>query len=226
MIGYIRGEILESSCGKVLIGMGSDAHGMVGYLVSVPQGAHYEALRMGQVIELYIYPHIREDAFDLFGFNSRMEKDLFMTLLSVNGIGPKSALGILSAVDPSLLIEAIVSGDQVFLTKIPGIGKKTAERVVVELRDSVREKVDAGGFLSLTQGKSTASAAIGVTAFPGTSGFQASKEFEIFRDAKAALLTLGYREQDVQPLLKRVLEESEPRFQRAEELIQSALRQL
>src|SRR4051812_48617089 len=136
MIGYLYGEILENSEGKILIGVGDKANsGLVGYSVSVPQNSDYSSLTPGQKIAFHIYSHVREDAFDLYGFFSRLEKSLFLILLNVNGIGPKSGLGILSAAEPSRLIGAILEDDQAFLTHIPGIGKKTAERMVVELRD-------------------------------------------------------------------------------------------
>lgn len=237
MIGYLRGEVLDSADGRILLGISSGPVGMtlgmpsegagatsantrrgcmVGYSVAVPQSARYGLFLVGEVIELFIYSHIREDAFDLYGFSTPTEKELFLVLLSVNGVGPKSSLGIISSTEPDALIEAIVSGDQSFLTRIPGIGKKTAERMVVELRDSIRKKVDAGGFtFSASSAKQTEGPAKNRAA-----------DSSILKDAKLALVSLGYRETEVYPLLQRVLDESQPRFQRAEDLIKSALRQL
>jgi len=194
--------------------------GMVGYLVSVSQNPVNSQLAVGQQAELYIYSHIREDALDLYGFGTKLEKELFLCLLAVNGIGPKSALAALSAAEPLSLINAIVTGDQKFLTKIPGIGKKTAERVVVELRDVMQKKINSGIF-------SNSSANAGVSSTVNTSVLPSSGVFSgAFQDAKSALVSLGYRENDVYPLLKRILDEPTSPPLKAEDLIKTALRQL
>ena len=126
MIGYLQGEILDISDGKVLMGVGdrlpSRTTGMVGYFVAIPLNASYGGWMLGQQVELFIHTHVREDALDLYGFATRMEKELFLTLLSVNGIGPKSALGILSGVEPGSLIDAIIHEDRAYLMQIPGFG--------------------------------------------------------------------------------------------------------
>src|SRR5690349_763374 len=105
MIGYLNGEVLEHSDGKLLVTVGDrQTSGAVGYLVSVPQNPAYASLGPGQRTELFIYTHVREDALDLFGFQTSSEKNLFCVLLEVNGIGPKSALNILSKVGLQQLI--------------------------------------------------------------------------------------------------------------------------
>lgn len=222
MIGYLNGKVIENSDGKVLVGVGSDETGFIGYSVSVPQTAGYELLAQGQKVEFHVYTHIREDAFDLYGFSTRVEKELFLTLLSVNGIGPKGAMGILSGSDPEQLIHAILEGDKVYLTQIPGIGKKTAERVVLELADPLRKKVEAGLFSLKPRSQSAASA----RAQGGPPSGASASESAIVRDARAALVGLGFRENDVMVLLNRVLAEASPRPTQAEDLIRSALRQL
>lgn len=230
MIGYLQGEILENGEGKLLLGVGDrSSTGVVGYAVSIPQSAGYGAYLPGQRIEVFVYTHIREEAFDLYGFHSKFEKELFLTLLTVNGIGPKSALGIISSVQPSQLVDAIIQGDQAFLTRIPGIGKKTGERVVVELRDLVRKKVDLGLFTQADKaGKSKLKSSLNDSAngFPGTASAESIAHSNMFEDAKSALLGLGYREQEVHQLLNRVLEDEEFHPQRPEDLIRTALRQL
>jgi Holliday junction DNA helicase RuvA len=219
MIGYLRGEVMEHTDGKVLMLVSG-----VGYSVNVPSGPSYLSLLPGQAGELYIHTHVREDALDLFGFATRMEKEIFLTLLTVNGVGPKVAMGILTRVQPDDLIRAVVGGDVDSLTKIPGIGKKTAERVVLELGDKLRKKLEAGEFggskgklaVSSTKGPSGAS-------YAGKSGDGFSSAFH---DAKEALVGLGYRENDVSVLLQRVLSEAETPPKHAEELVKTALRQL
>jgi Holliday junction DNA helicase RuvA len=212
MIGYVKGRILDATEGKLLVSM-TIGDGAIGYSVSVPQSAAYGLLAPGREIELHVYTHVREDALDLFGFASRAEKELFLTLLSVNGIGPKGALSILSGTSPEDLIHAITEGDVARLTKIPGIGKKTAERVVLELSDSLRKKLTHGGFKSATL---PAGASARDESAPRPSGYL---------DALDALVGLGYREADASQLLKRLAADSEkPRT--AEDLIKSALKEL
>jgi Holliday junction DNA helicase RuvA len=204
VIGYLRGQILENNEGKLIVVAGG-----VGYAVSVPENAASIALKPGVEAEFFIHTHVREDALDLYGFVSRGEKALFLTLLSVNGIGPKGALGILSKVEPAMLVEAILSDDKSTLNKIPGVGKKTAERLVVELADSLRKKVDAGDF-----GRAKPKAPAGATF-----------RDPVYEDARVALLGLGYREADVVTLLNRVKETGDTPA-RAEDLIRTALQRM
>jgi holliday junction DNA helicase RuvA len=220
MIGYLRGEVLENLDGKILVSVGDrKAFGSVGYSVSVPNRGQPEYLE-GQVVELFIYTHVREDALDLYGFSTKFEKSLYLTLLGVNGVGPKSALGILSGSEPNQLVEAIIQGDQTFLSRIPGIGKKTAERIVVELKDSVRKKVEMGVLVGSPR------KLVGEKGLGATNRETCDEQSNLFEDASAALLGLGYREQDVRQLLHRILENSDGRPQKVEDLVRSALRQI
>lgn len=214
MIGFLSGKILEAQDGKVLIGLSMGVNsGTVGYTISVPGSARYDALVAGQTAEFFIHTHVREDALDLIGFLSKPEKELFLSLLSVNGIGPKGALGILSKVEPSTLIEAVLSDNKSMLTEIPGIGKKTAERIVVELGDSLRKKVDSGLV-----------AAAEVSATGVSSTFVASTRS--FREAKDALTGLGYREQEIIAALKKLQQTDAEEFKKTEEIIKLALKEL
>ena len=179
----------------------------------------------GKSGHFYIYTHVREDALDLYGFASRAEKELYLTLLSVTGIGPKGALGILSRGEWGDIIDCIVRGDKEALTQMPGIGKKTAERVVLEIADTLRKKLEAGAFGKTQSARTSTGTAISQTMGNTTSGSNsANSDSAILRDAKAALIGLGYREQDIAQKLQRVMSESE--VTRAEELIRTALRQL
>ncbi len=226
MIGYLCGETIEQADGRALIGVGDrSTFGCVGYLVSIPQRATYAAHLSQKKSELFIYTHVREEAFDLYGFSTQFEKELFLILLSVNGVGPKSALGILSSVEPSILIEAIVQADQAFLTKIPGIGKKTAERVVVELKDAVRKKVDLGWGQRLAEGGSPSARVKPAPGFGSDSELEKGSS-QVFQDAKLALIGLGYRDQDIHQLLHRILKSLDTPPRAVEDLVRSALRQL
>jgi Holliday junction DNA helicase RuvA len=216
MLGYLRGQVLDngisSGDGKIILGVGSEAHGFTGYSVNVPKNTHYELLPHGKSIELFIYTHVREDQLDLYGFATRTEKEMFLTLLSVNGIGPKGALGILSNTDVNQLIQAVMDEDTALLTKIPGIGKKTAERVVLELAEPLRKKAPAAG---ATARDSSA---------PG-SGIVSRSSSQEGRDAVSALVGLGFREADVASVVSRVIAES-AQPPRTEDLIKTVLRQL
>lgn len=219
MIGYLNGKFLEIQGGKaVVIPNGSG----IGYSVSLPASTRYETLTSGVSAELWIHSHVREDAFDLYGFLTREEKEIFLTLLTVNGIGPKGALGILSKVEIPTLVSAILSGNQETLTEIPGIGKKTAERVVVELRDSLRKKAENG---QLPADWLRAAAAFGASGSTKTNEDLAFAT-TAFKDAKDALVGLGYREQAVIQVLKKVQDAKPAGSTRTEEVVKQALKEL
>jgi Holliday junction DNA helicase RuvA len=224
VIGYIRGQLIENAGGRMLVAvgpggaLGSDA-GAIGYAVTVPQQPGYDLIAVGATVELFIHTHVREDALDLYGFLSRGEKELFLTLLEVNGIGPKVALGVLSKVVAQDFIEAVAEGDKDALTQVPGIGKKTAERMVLELGDKVRKKLEAGLFGKVVA-PPPAAGAKGAGAVSGKAADRA-----VMRDAKDALIGLGYREQEIQGLLKELVEDAAAP-PRVEDLIRSALQRL
>lgn len=219
MIGYLNGKIFEIQEGKSIVLAGNAG---VGYSVTLPFSARYSSLSAGSAITLWIHTHVREDALDLYGFLTREEKEIFLTLLTVNGIGPKGAIGILSKVEIPTLVRAILEGDQDSLTEIPGIGKKTAERVVVELKDSLRKKAENG---LLPNDWLMTAASVGASSL---SSSQKSVAFAVvaFREAKDALVGLGYREQEVMNALKRVQESTPKDSARTEEVVKQALKEL
>lgn len=134
MIAHLRGTLLAKTPQSVIV----EAAG-VGYEVAISIPTYSGLPALGAEISLHIYTHVREDALALFGFVDVAEKRLFEKLFSVSGIGPKLALTVLSGLSPEKLVAAIRSHDHVTLTRIPGIGKKTAERVVLELKDKLEE---------------------------------------------------------------------------------------
>jgi len=135
VIGYLRGRLLSSTPEILVLDVGG-----VGYEVNVPLPTYYEVERAGEAeIGLHIRTHMREGSITLFGFWSERERLLFDKLLGVGGIGPKLARLILSGTPPGELIAAIAAGDIARLSRTPGVGKKTAERMVVELKDKVEE---------------------------------------------------------------------------------------
>ncbi len=132
MIAQLRGRLLEKQPNRVIV----DVNG-VGYDVHVPLSTFYEMAEAGGEVTLRIHTHVREDALLLFGFATRLELQIFERLISVSGIGPKLALSVLSGLEPAELLAAIRTANVARLTGIPGIGKKTAERIGLELKDKM-----------------------------------------------------------------------------------------
>lgn len=165
MIGLLRGRLLEKRPNQVILDVGG-----VGYLVAIPLSTFATLGELHAEVTLLIHTHVREDALALYGFLSAREKHLFELLLGASGVGPTLALKILSGMNVEELIPAIRTGDLVRLTRIPGVGRKTAERMVVELKD----KLEA---VAVEAGKPAAASPAGVAS-----------------DVKSALINLGYDE--------------------------------
>ncbi|MEK6704973.1 MAG: Holliday junction branch migration protein RuvA [Bdellovibrionota bacterium] len=218
MIGYLQGKVLWQVKGRMLVGIGGEGC-LVGYNVIVPQNISYSGFNKDMPVELFIYTHVREDALDLYGFKTSIEKELFTTLLGATGVGPKMAIGIMSGAEPPRIINAILGSDKEFLTQIPGIGKKTAERLVLELKDSLKKKADEGVITVMggeMANKSPASAYAMANSF-SDSGF--------VRDAKTALTSLGYKEQDAARMISDVMNfHNDTTFDTVEDLVRAALR--
>jgi Holliday junction DNA helicase RuvA len=179
MIGLLRGRLLEKRPNQVIL----DVSG-VGYLVAVPLSTFAAVGELHGEVTLLIHTHVREDALSLYGFLSQREKHLFELLLGASGVGPSLALKILSGMNVEDLVPAIRTGDIARLTKIPGVGRKTAERMVVELKDKL-EAVAAE-----VEKPATASPA-GVDA-----------------DVKSALINLGYDERAADSAVTKAKRES------------------
>ncbi len=143
MIAHIRGQILSKAPNAVVL----DCNG-VGYELAISVATYTELREIGAEARLHVHTHVREDALQLFGFAEPAEKRLFEKLLTISGIGPKLAITVLSGISAERLVGAIRGGDHATLTKIPGIGKKTAERVVLELKD----KLDDMAGVAMTPG--------------------------------------------------------------------------
>src|ERR1700720_2366649 len=137
MIGHLRGHLADKRPNQVLV----DVHG-VGYQVAIPLSTFYSLGELRDDVTLLIHTHLREDSIALYGFLTAREKQFFELLISASGVGPSLALKILSGMSVDELLPAIRAGDLVRLTRIPGVGRKTAERMVVELRDKLT-KIDA-----------------------------------------------------------------------------------
>ena len=170
MIGFLSGKLLEKDANTVIVDVGG-----VGYEVTIPLSTFYELGDVGSDISLRIFTHVREDALQLFGFKTAGERDLYLKLISVQGIGAKSGITMLSGMSSDEIVTAIRTNNIARLTSIPGVGKKTAERLVVELRDKV------------------AQLAVRAAAGSATTGEAAQSSDAIFDDALSALVNLGYQ---------------------------------
>jgi Holliday junction DNA helicase RuvA len=140
MIARLRGTLIEKSPSRIVV----DAGG-VGYDVMVPLSTFYGLGEAGATVALRIHTHVREDVIALFGFATPLEQDLFERLIAISGIGPKLALAVLSGIDPAELVRAIRTQDVARLTRIPGVGKKTAERIGLELKDRLPQAAEPSG---------------------------------------------------------------------------------
>lgn len=169
MIAFLSGKLIEKQANTAIVDVGG-----VGYEVSIPLTTFYELGDVGSDVQLRIYTHVREDAIQLFGFKTLRERELYLKLISVQGIGPKSGIAMLSGMSADEIIVAIRSNDLARLTSIPGVGQKTAERVVIELRDKVGDTSDAGSALD-------------------TASRSAMPSDAVFDDALSALVNLGYQ---------------------------------
>ena len=178
MIAFLTGRLVFKAPTHLTL----DVQG-VGYEVHVPLSTYYILPNLGDTTALHIHTHLREDAIQLFGFLSQSEKESFLLLTSVSGIGPKLALSVLSSLSISDLVHAIQTEDIDKLATVPGIGKKSAGRMALELKDKVGK----------IQGVHPRS---GDVVAPGLDGH--------YEDALSALVNLGYRPQDAKEALKRV----------------------
>jgi holliday junction DNA helicase RuvA len=134
MIAFLRGTILDKQPNLIIV----DVQG-VGYEVHVPLSTYYDVGETGALVSLRIYMHVREDALQLYGFLTTLEQQLFERLIAISGIGPRLAVAVLSGIEPRDLVAAIQRSDVARLTNIPGIGRKTAERIVLELKDRLAQ---------------------------------------------------------------------------------------
>jgi len=195
MIGFLRGVLRE----KQPPGLVLEVQG-VGYEVNAPMTTFYDLPAVGETITLFTHLAVREDAHTLYGFSKLSDRTLFRTLIKVNGVGAKMALTILSGMDAGNFAACVQAGDTATLVKLPGVGKKTAERLVVEMRDRLADW-DTGG------------------ATMGTAASPLSDVANPVEEAVSALIALGYKPQDASRMVRAV----ETRDVTTEEIIKTAL---
>lgn len=177
MIAHISGTLAQKIPGEAIIDVGG-----VGYQVFIPLNVFYRLPEIGSAVTLQIYTHVREDALQLFGFQDPAEKQLFLLLLGVSGIGPKLAVNILSGIPTQELSRALKEGDQVRLVAIPGVGRKLAERMIVELKDKFTTLAPAA---------------------------KADGSSQLLLDAVSALVNLGYKRPDAEKMVREVLQKGD-----------------
>lgn len=183
MIAALTGKLLEKDANSVVI----DAGG-IGYEVTIPLSTFYLLGDEGSDVSLRIYTYVREDTLQLFGFSSATERALFLKLITVSGIGPRLAVSMLSGMSPDEIVAAIRTDNLATLTSIPGVGKKTAERMVIELRDKIADIAPA-------------------TAPEVTAGTDGASESDAFEDALSALVNLGYKPKAAERELRKAVRE-------------------
>src|SRR6185369_7076073 len=169
MIAFLSGKLLEKQANTLIVDVGG-----VGYEVTIPLSTFYELGEVGSDVQLRIYTLVREDALQLFGFKTSRERDIYLKLISVQGIGAKSGIAMLSGMNADEIVTAIRTSNLVRLTSIPGVGKKTAERMVIELRDKIGD---------LSAGAAASASGVGSDQSSDT----------VFDDALSALVNLGYQ---------------------------------
>ncbi len=188
MIAHLSGTLLAKQATSVIL----DVNG-VGYEVTIPVTTFYDLADAGAPVALRIYTYVREDALQLFGFKTARERELFMLLISVSGIGPKSAIAMLSGMSADEIIAAIRTSNLARLTSAPGVGKKTAERLVIELRD----KMTALTSPALEEQ---------LAALPGGASGQQTQD-NLHDDTLAALVQLGFQKNAVEKAVAQAMQD-------------------
>ena len=186
MISYLQGKLLEKQATSVIVDVGG-----VGYEVTIPLSTFYELGEEGSDVKLRIYTLVREDALQLFGFKSTRERELYLKLISVQGIGAKSGISMLSGMSADEIVTAIRTDNLARLTSIPGVGKKTAERLVIELRDKLNE------FTAQSSAERIAAGGKPSDLPPDA----------VFDDALSALVNLGYQRNAAEKALNQAVKD-------------------
>ena len=207
MIAHLSGTLLFKQATSVILDVGG-----VGYEVTIPVTTFYDMEEPGAQVSLRVYTHVREEALQLFGFKTARERELFMLLISVSGIGPKSGIAMLSGMSADEIITAIRTNNLARLTSIPGVGKKTAERLVIELRDKM-----AGLASAAFEEELAARVAAGGDGGPPS-------EDAVREDTLSALLTLGFQKAAAEKAMMQAIAEGGALS--VEQLLRRSLRHL
>ncbi len=199
MIAYLKGQIISKGTNSTVI----DVNG-VGYFVNIPLSTFYVIGEKGDDISLDIYTHVREDSLSLYGFSSHTERSLFVKLISISGIGPSLAMNILSGSSVADFVSFVLNKDALSLTTIPGVGKKTAERIILELSGKLKD-IQSGLKLSGYD-------------FSGSDG-------KVVDDVSSALVNLGYKQAEAERAARESLKELDEKAE-LDLLLKTALKKL
>lgn len=197
MIGYIRGVLIEKEEDAILL----EVQG-IGYHIFVPASSLERMPGLGEELQVHTHFHVKEDAMKLYGFLSKAEKEIFKLVIGVGGIGPKGGMGILSTLSPKELQIAVLSGDGKSIAKSPGIGKKTAEKLILELKD----KWKLSDALDIEEDDS-----------------MEDMELSVEKEAIEAMVALGYSQSESWNALKKIKRKGN---ETVEEILKKALREL
>ena len=176
MISWLNGVIIHKETGRVVLNVNG-----VGYEALIPLSTYYELGEVGTEAVLQIHTHVKEDALSLYGFLTQEEKRLFLLLIQISGVGPKLGIGILSGLGPNDFVQAIVQENEAGITAIPGVGKKTAQRLILEMRDKVGDWEQPSGESTLRK--------------------------PMHWDVVSALVNLGHPRKEAERRVKRILKE-------------------
>ena len=197
MIGRLKGIVIEKQAPELLL----DVNG-VGYEVLAPMSTFYRLPGLGDPIVLHTHFVVREDAQQLYGFYDKQERSLFRTLIKVNGVGPKLALTILSGIEADEFVASVHRGDSDALVRLPGVGKKTAERLIIEMKDRLKD----------WQGDPSVVAAVAMPSAPSAN--------QLVADAESALVALGYKPTEAAKAIAKLPGD----YDNSEDMIRAALK--
>ncbi len=187
MYAYIKGKITDRNDQQIVI-----ENNGIGYLINCPLGISAEIGGLGDEVVVYLYQSVKEDDISLYGFNSRDQKEMFLKLITVSGIGPKVAHTICASLSAEQIAAAVMSNNVALLTGVKGLGKKTAERIILELKDKLKAQLGASASVAATP---VAAAVAG----NGNAG--------LMQDAVGALVVLGYKDQEAADAVAAAYEE-------------------
>ena len=187
MYAYIKGKITDRNDQQIVI-----ENNGIGYLINCPLGISAEIGGLGDEVVVYLYQSVKEDDISLYGFNSRDQKEMFLKLITVSGIGPKVAHSICASLSAEQIAAAVMSNNVALLTGVKGLGKKTAERIILELKDKLKAQLGASASVAATP---VAAAVAG----NGNAG--------LMQDAVGALVVLGYKDQEAADAVAAAYEE-------------------
>lgn len=195
MIAYVKGVLAVVGQDSIIIDKGG-----IGININVPVSIISTLPSIGSEVKVFTYTYVREDAIALYGFMTMDDLDVFKLLINVNGVGTKTALGILSAITPNELRLAVISADYKTITKAPGIGKKSAERIVLELRDKVKMVIEDDSYIAVDSGDAAMSDSVNIALEA-----LVSLGFSYGEAAKAVKQVDNYEEMDDESLIKAAL---------------------